>query len=373
VSAEDPLEKPELVTAVDGKPIRMRYTPEAYFGYNLRRHVWSSGYATYVIADWHLELDDSHRPFWVVSLTRPTISFFGEKVVKVLVVDPDSGEIQPFAVDDVPAWVDRVIPEYVATANIQSWGYYSQGWVSAFWSGVGTKQPTVTNIDTDETKETCWLIYAKDGRAHWFTGMTSLSNTDQALVSVVTMDSRTGQAYEYRMAGSNEEAVLAAANSAVSNYEGWHATQPILYRLTGDLVWVVPILSEQHIYQKLAIVRASNAQVALSDTKAGAVSALKNLLARSGGDSISPAERAQVTKVHITVRRIGDDFVSGNLIRNIIAEEYPGKVFTIQSSISPRVPLIREGDELILKVSVSDDEAIPVSGIEFVEPAPVAR
>jgi hypothetical protein len=73
------------------------------------------------------------------------------------------------------------------------------------------------------------------------------------------------------------------------------------------------------------------------------------------------------------VRRIGDDFVSGNLIRNIIAEEYPGKVFTIQSSISPRVPLIREGDELILKVSVSDDEAIPVSGIEFVEPAPVAR
>ena len=367
VSAEDPLKRPELVTDHKGKPLRFRYTPQAYFGFNLTRHVWQSGYSTYRMADYHLELDDSHRPFWVVSLTRPTIAYFGHQVCKVLLVDPETGAIQPFEVDETPAWVDRVIPEDIAVANITSFGFYSQGWWSAFWSGFGLKVPTTVNVDTDSEAETAWLIYGKDGRAHWFTGMTSTSTTDQALVSVMTMDSRTGKAREYRMSGPNETAVLSAATSAVSNFAGYHATQPILYKLSGELAWVVPILSEQHIFQKLAIVRANNAQVALADGKAGAVSALKNLIARNGTDKTSPSEMAQVTKGTITVRRIGDDFISGNLIRHIVADEFPGKVFTIQSSLSPRVPLIREGDTLLIQVIISDDEAIPVTAVEVVQ------
>lgn len=367
VSAEDPLKRPQLVTEHNGKEIRFRFTPQAYFGFNLIRHVWQSGYSTYRIADYHLELDNSHRPFWIVSLTRPTIGYFGHKVCKVLLVDPETGAIQPFEVDETPTWVDRIIPEDIAVNNFRSFGHYSQGWWSAFWSGFGIKEPTTTNVDTDSDDETAWLIYGKDGRAHWFTGMTSTSATDQALVSVMTMDSRTGKAREYRMSGPNETAVLSAATSAVSNFAGYHATQPILYKLSGELVWVVPILSEQHIFQKLAIVRANNAQVALADGKAGAVSALKNLIARNGTDKTSPSEMAQVTKVKITVLRIGDDFISGNLIRHIMTYELPDKVFTIQSSLSPRVPLIREGDKLEIQVIMSDDEAIPVTAVEVVQ------
>src|SRR5690606_12960155 len=111
--------------------------------------------------------------------------------------------------------------------------------------------------------ETMTLVYGADNQAYWFTGCSSASTSDDGLVSYVLINSRTGEATEYRQSGPHEGAVMTAVNAAVSNFDGWHATTPVPYHLYGETVWVVPVVSNNNIFQKLAIVRASNSRVAL--------------------------------------------------------------------------------------------------------------
>src|SRR5690606_9904827 len=100
--------------------------------------------------------------------------------------------------------------------------------------------------------ETMTLVYGADNQAYWFTGCTSFSRRDEGLVSYILVNCRTGEAAEYRQSGPHEGVVMKVVNAAVSNFKGWQATTPIPYHLSGETVWVVPVISN-NIFQRLAI------------------------------------------------------------------------------------------------------------------------
>ena len=291
VSATDPYAKAELVA---GK--NMRYSPSAFFSEELTRHIYTHGYSGFVIEDVLFEEDDHGGTWWVVTVTKPTIASWGSKAEGVLVVDPESGSITPYAVNSVPAWVDRVIPEHLVSSYLSYWGTLKDGWWNSVWSGKNLMEP-----------ETPVLNYTADGRCMFVTPMTSTSLNDNTMIGIVYTDARTGESTMYQVpGGATEEALTVAVNAAVS-YKRWHASSQMVYEnIYGNLSALVPILSEGGNYQGLAIVETQNKRVAYGTTPQEALREFERILASTPGPIESSAAAKEV-RLESTVSRIGWD------------------------------------------------------------------
>jgi hypothetical protein len=291
VSATDPYAKAELVA---GR--KMRFSPSAFFGEELTRHIYTHGYSGHVIDDILFEEDDRGGTWWVVTITKPTIASWGAKAQGVLVVDPESGNITPYGMGNVPAWVDRVIPEHLVASYLSYWGDLKDGWWNSVWSGKNLMEP-----------ETPVLNYTADGRCMFVTPMTSTSLNDNTMIGIVYTDARTGESVMYQVpGGATEEALAIAVNAAVA-YKRWHASSQMVYEnIFGNLSALVPILSEGGNYQGLAIVETQNKRVAYGATPQEALREFERILATTPGPLGSSAAAKEV-RLESVVTRIGWD------------------------------------------------------------------
>src|SRR5437899_3014319 len=107
VDAENPQAQPTLHT---GSGDSIAYLPGAILNQDLIRHIYLSGYTYGRLVDPTLELDDSYHPYWTISLMQPTRGYTGDMLSEVLIVDAHTGEIRDYKPQNVPAWVDRVMP-----------------------------------------------------------------------------------------------------------------------------------------------------------------------------------------------------------------------------------------------------------------------
>ena len=57
----------KLVQNIDGKAVKIKYQPSAYFQSNIHRHVYFNGYSTVGLADFTFEIDEKGNPFWVIT------------------------------------------------------------------------------------------------------------------------------------------------------------------------------------------------------------------------------------------------------------------------------------------------------------------
>ncbi len=355
VSAEDAQRKPRLVL---GK--QLRYLPSAHLATQLHRHVYSSGFAATNLHDFTFEVDEELRPFWVVTLTHPSIGWSGDVVDGVAVVNAEDGEVQRYGLDDVPDWVDRVIPEAFAEKVVSWWGEYVHGWWNAVWA---KRDVMVTTLESGRS-ESMWMVWGDDDQPYWFTGMTSAAATDQALTGVALVNSRSGRTHFYALSGPNEEAVMQAVNAAVSNYRGYHATQPILYNLYGEPAWVVPVLSQEHIFQRLAVVRASNTTVVLGPDKETVLREFRKALAGSP-NAVAPGSSARVRSLTVTLDRVAADVQNGTTVYYLYSKEYPHKAFTGTSTLAPELVLARPGDKVELSFLETNEKLAPLTAFNL--------
>src|SRR3989344_2937680 len=70
VSGEDPHRQAKLVQFLEAK--RMRYTPGAFFGDNLERHLRNHGYLGIGLTETTFEIDDKGNPWWIITAFDPT-------------------------------------------------------------------------------------------------------------------------------------------------------------------------------------------------------------------------------------------------------------------------------------------------------------
>jgi hypothetical protein len=362
VSADDPNHKPELKV---GK--KLVYMPSAYFGSNLDRYLYSRGYNDVYLYR-HFEVDDDFRPFWVVTLTERSIGYSGERIRGVLLVSPETGEIREHTLDDLPEWVDVAVPEALVPQVVNWWGHYVHGWRNYVW-GQGkdvmevTEESVVTGYDAQGKPKTSTssvtLVWGADNQPYWFSGLTSAAETDAALTGFIYVNSRTGKARLYRLSGYNESAVMAAVNAAVANFRGHHATPPIPYNLFGEMAWVSPVVSADHIFQKVAIVRNADSRVALGATREEALRELKKLLAASGNGDV-PQKGPQLTVLTLTLERVGADVQSGNTVYYLYSKEHPRKAFTGSTLVSHCFPWLRPGDRVRVSFVETPESVVPI-------------
>src|SRR5258708_3082322 len=136
VDAEDPQAVPKMYTDQVLKGASLAYLPGALLNQDLLRHVYLNGYSYGRLLDPTLELDDNFHPYWTISLMQPIRGYVGDTLTEVLIVDANTGIITKYKPQDVPVWVDRVMPADTISTYLQWYGlYHSAPWFNP--SGLG--------------------------------------------------------------------------------------------------------------------------------------------------------------------------------------------------------------------------------------------
>lgn len=345
VSASNPNDV-RLVEKINDKPIRIKYQPNAFFGDDLARHIYMSGYASVGITDYSFEIDDDGYPYYVVTTYKNSIGFSGEEATGVLVVDVMTGEIKQYSMKDVPAWVDRVEPEEFIRSQISNWGEYADG----FLNPSNNEKMKLTH------KERLNLIYGEDGRAYWYAGLTSVGK-DTSMTSFILIDSKTKEVKRYELTGAQEERAMASAEGKVQNL-GYKATFPNICNIAGIPTYLMALKDKEGLPKMVAMVSIEDySVVGVGNNASDALRDYKNALS-SKGNSIAPSSAAKAFKITTTVLRITNNVRSGNSSFYMVLAGHENKIFVATTDTSPEVAITKEGDKVEVVFDESGDHIV---------------
>jgi hypothetical protein len=346
MSAEYAEARAELI---ESKP--MEFMPSAFFGWQLERHIFQSGYTDKWLTELTFEVNEEGQPFWIVTRTEPVALYAGEIIHDFLIVDPVTGEITQHEKDNVPEWIDLITPGDLPSTWVHDWGMLKEG----YWASVGgqdTFRPTGSAVE----------VFGDDGEVWWHIGVTSSSRSDDSLVGFVHVSAKQHKAKFFRLAepAGDESAAVRAVETALKNSGllSAHPTKPIPYILYGRLAYVVPVIGGNGDFQRLGIVDAANPHVvALGIDSSSALRDFKSeLMAVARDDADSPSSEAMTAKVIIgNVYRIASETKGDSTEYVLILSTLPEKLLRAKSSRGLHLPLTKEGDEVEIEYAESGD------------------
>jgi hypothetical protein len=343
VSGEDPNRQPKVVTGLS-----LRYMPGAYFGDELGRYLFTHGYSSYDLDDYTFEIDEGGRAWWVITLTRPSISFWGDRVLGVVLVDPQTGEIVFEPMGHVPDWVDRVMPSELVAEYVNERGTLGGGWMNSWWAK--------HDLTTGERPS---FIHGSDGQPYWVSEITSTGQHDLSLLGLLYTNARTGAVTLYKAKGALDTGVLNAVDGKVA-YRKWHGDSPVIYNLYGTMGSIVPLLSDgSNVFQGVAIVDiVKPTEVAVGEDFDSALREYQKLLGQNGNGAVP--ELTKVTKtVEGTVDRFAASVASQGTTYYVLLEG-SRVLFTGGAALSPKLPLVKVGDNIRVTYIDSPESVVPM-------------
>ena len=105
-----------IISKVNGEELKIAYTPQANFSYNLERHLRSNGFASTILDDFNIEIDENGRPYAPVTTLEHVVGLSTPQVTGVAVVDVQTGDIKWYKPEEAPSFVNRIYP-VVQTKN----------------------------------------------------------------------------------------------------------------------------------------------------------------------------------------------------------------------------------------------------------------
>lgn len=335
VDAEDPNVQPQLRVGY-----HLRYLPSAILNLDLLRHVYLSGYTYGNLVDPTLEVRDDWRPYFTISLMQPTRGFTGDVVTQVLLVDPQTGGIQAYRPEDVPLWVDRIIPADTVTTYLTWWGKYNK---APWFNPAGTGQQ-VPATDAPE------LVYNSVDHPVWLVPMTSSARSDNSSTGVVLFDTHDNTGHFYPLAGlgvtSNVENAFKSNPHNLRNYDVGTVQ---LYQIYGVPTWVATFVQENsygETYQAVGMVDARHligANVVMAGTKAETLALYAQMLVTPGVAGGGPTSSGQQTQLQGKITRISPATESGTTVYYLLIQGQT-RIFRANLSLSAELPLVQVGD-----------------------------
>lgn len=337
VDAEDPSAAAVLHTGYS-----LRYLPGALFNQDLVRHIYLSGYTNGDLVDPILQVDDSWKPYFTVSLMRPQRGFIAGTVRRLLVVDPQSGAITSYAPDAAPSWVDRIIPAQAVTDYLTWWGKYANApWLNP--SGTHQQVPAVDDVNKPQ------FIYETVNSPVWLVPMTTASGTDTSGTGVVLYDTRDNAGRYYPIKGlSVTQNVKTIFKSSPRNVRDYDPSNVQLYSVYGEPTWVTSYVQTNDYgesFQAVGIVDArhlSGANVVIAPSKGEALAEYRQWLAdhniRTGA-----APTGKPVTVAGTVARVSAATQNGTTVYYLLLNGQT-RIFEAGLSLSPQLPLVKPGD-----------------------------
>ena len=343
VSATDPADA-HLVTG-----LKMRYLGNAGLLDDIVLHTQLAR-PTKTLTDFSEEIDDSGKPYWVVTVVSPSVGELGSNVAGTVLVDPVTGHTQYFSVRNTPKWVDRIQPRTLVADQVSYWGAYSHGYWNSLFAGNGVLAPS----NSPE------LLYGDNGRAYWYVGLTS-TGSDNGIVGFLLIDSRTKKAYRYNLAGANESVAQQAVEGMVrANH--YYATQPVVFEVEGEPTYVMALTDATGIIRGYGLVNVRNYQVAVeAPTLQGAVQNYANALQTGSGAVNQSVKTVNATG---TILRKQADVQGGSTTYYMVVTGIK-PILTATSAISQLVPVLDKGDNITVVFAQGHGTTAVVQSIQL--------
>lgn len=339
VSASNP-NKVNYVTEINGEKIQVFYQSSAYFRNDLKRYIRNHGYRNVGLTEYTFEIDDTGRPYWVVTTFENQISWRCPEATGVVIVDAQTGQINWYAWNDVPSWVDIVQPEKFVEDQIDNWGKWVNGW------------PNWANKDKIEKTDLTLKVYSQ-GDCYYFTGMTSVGS-DESCVGFIMVNTRNKKAYMSYMSGATEKAAMKSAEGLVSDF-GYQSNEPLPLNVNGIPTYVMSLKDEEGLIKAYGMVNVNNYNIAVKGNTLMEVSrSYTQAIARSGGNYVVGSEEAYAYTYEGTVKRISSAVEDGSTYYYLVVDGEEDKIFTASYLISDELAITRDGDTV--KISYIDDK-----------------
>ena len=338
-----------LIQNINGKPLKIKYQPSAYFGSRIDRHVYFNGYATTGLEDFNFEIDDAGNPYWIVTKYKKTIGFAGNDATGVLTVDAQTGEIKEYNIDNTPLWVDRIQPISFVEEQLNDWGEYVHG----YWN--------FSNENKLQTTEGLTLVYGENHKSYWYTGLSSVGK-EESTVGFVLVDTRTKETTYYKQSGATEYAAQSSAEGKVQE-KGYHASLPIPYVINNIPTYVMTLKDDGGLVKMFAMVSISDYTiVGVGNTMRETLMAYKNVY-NMVDNGINPESITSKKSLKSVVTRISSDVKNGNSFYYFTVKDYPN-IFVGSSQLSNELPVTVVGDSIAISFDVDLEEVIDVSSFE---------
>ena len=334
VSATDAQDVRLVQQDAEGNPIKLKYLPSAYFNDDIRRKVYFEGNMFEGLTDYSFELDDNGRPYWVVTTYTKKVGIHGgADATGVVVVDAQTGETAKYSVEDAPKWIDRIQPQSFVINQINDWGWYTNGFINTLFAKKGIIQTTHgTNY-----------MYI-DGDWYFYTGMTS-AGSDESTVGFMLS---TKETTFYKIAGATETAAMKSAEGKVQHL-GYQSSFPLLLNVENEPTYFMTLKDNQGLVKQYAFVNVKDySKVGTGETLDEARANYTKLVFGGQGNfsDISSGEHKTITA---TIDRLGMSQTDGNTYYTIILKEHPELLLMGSGTISPELPISREGDQVTIE------------------------
>lgn len=339
----------KLVQQIDGKPIKIKYQPEAFFGSRIDRHVYFSGYATVGLEDFSFEIDDKGNPFWVVTKYKKTVGFAGNEATGVLIVNAQTGKVSDYNIENTPLWVDRIQPIHFIEKQLTDWGEYVHG----YWN--------FSNENKLQITEGMTLVYGQNHKAYWYTGLSSVGK-DESTVGFVLVDTRTKEATFYKQSGATEYAAQRSAQGKVQE-KGYSVSLPIPYLINNIPTYVMTLKDAGGLVKMFAMVSISDYTiVGVGNTMRETLMSYKNVY-NMADNRINPESVSAKKTIESIVTRISSDVKNGNSFYYFTVKD-DAKIFVGSSQLSSELPVTAVGDSVHLSFDADLEQVIDVSGFD---------
>ncbi|RDI08252.1 hypothetical protein [Flavobacterium sp. AG291] len=339
----------KLVQTLNGKDLKIKYQPEAFFGSNVERHAYFNGYMTTGLEDFNFEIDDNGKPYWVATKYDKKVGFSGDDAKGVILIDAQTGEISDYTIADTPKWVDRIQPISFVIDQLNDWGEYIHGYWN--WS----------NEDKLMITEDLTLVYGEDGRPYWYTGVSSVGK-DESNIGFVLVDTRTKETHLYHQSGATEYAAQSSAEGKVQE-KGYHASLPVPYTINGIPTYVMTLKDEGGLVKMYAMVAIGDYTiVGVGNTMRETLMSFKNVY-NMAGNRINPDAKDNRATLKTVVTRIQSDIKNGNSFYYFTVNGNP-KIFIGSSQLSNELPVTIVGDSINMSFDNDAEEVIDVSSFD---------
>jgi hypothetical protein len=339
----------KLVQQVNGKDVKIKYQPGAYFFDKLERYVYFKGNMFVGLTDYTFEIDDEGTPYWVITTFKKKVGFFGEDATGVVVLNAQTGAIQHYGISEAPAWIDRIQPAAFVEKQLNDWGNYVKG----YWN--------FSNENKLQITESATLVYGEDNRAYWYTGLTSIGS-DESTVGFVLVDTRTKKAVWYKQSGATE---FAAQNSAKGKVQekGYYTSAPIPYNINNIPTYVMTLKDNGGLVKMYAMVAIEDyTVVGVGNTLREALMAYKNAFNSTGG-KISAKSKSERNVLNAVITRINGDIKNGNTFYYFTLSSSKS-IFIGSSQVSNEFPITAIGDSVTVSFDNDSQDLIDVTTFE---------
>lgn len=327
---------------------RMYLGKGSCMGHDVRRFLYMNGLTNVAMEDPIFILDPEGKPYILVPLTKPQVSFNGRMPIKWALVDPEAKTFETLSLGELPHWIDRTVPLALLHDRLQEWGQFVRpSWYNAHFG----------HRDTIAVTDGMAVIPLSDGRMGLYTGLQFHKMKDErpeSTAGFAILDQHTLKVKVHYRAGITETFARSVLQGRVQA-EGYSCPQVTLQLHKGRPVFVGVLKDANGTIMQRGIADQYNREV--SGVGSTLLLAQRNYLtnlriadrkaAMSGG--VVKLTTLEGRVVHLAPPYDGD--------RIMVIEGHPQYV-RVAVELSPETLLVQQGHTVRVEVVDTDGQEI---------------